>query len=182
LLRSSGRWADSVVMVLADHAMDWSHPHRMVSLMPVLEDDPMLTGRVQVAQNGGAHLLYWTGPSAGREAAVRRMRSLVADVPGVLSVHVPGVLGLGARAGDLVVYCRAGWRFSDPQQVSNPIPGTHGHPATAPIPFFIAGGSPRVRPGEVSSRPVSTVDVAPTVGSVLGLSAPVAGYDGAALL
>jgi Type I phosphodiesterase / nucleotide pyrophosphatase len=181
-LRSSGRWDRAVVLVLADHAMDWSHPHRMVSLAPALEEDPMLAGHVRIAQNGGADLLYWTGPPARRDAAVRRMRARVAEVPGVLSVHRPGRLRLGLRAGDLVAFCRSGWRFSDPQPVSNPIPGNHGHPATAPIPFFVSGGSSLVLRGQVSSEPASTLDVAPTVGSVFGLPAPRGGYDGRALL
>jgi arylsulfatase A-like enzyme len=77
-----------------------------------------------------------------------------------------------------VAYCKAGWRFSDPAPVSNPIPGNHGHPATEPIPFFIAGGSPLVQAGTTSSSLVQTVDVAPTVGRVFGLAAPSGGYDG----
>jgi hypothetical protein len=180
-LHASGRWSESVVVVLADHSMDWSHPHRLVSLAPRFEDDPMLAGRVQIAQNGGADLLYWTGPAEGRAAAVRRMRVLAQDVPGVLALHDPSALRAGPNAGDLVAYSRAGWRFTDPQPVSNPIPGNHGHPATAPIPFFLAGGSPLVRAGHISSRAVSTLDVAPTVGAVFGLSAPPGGYDGHAL-
>jgi len=181
-LRSSGRWAESVVLVLADHSMDWSYPDRVVSLTPVFEGDPMLAGRVRAAQNGGADLLYWTGPTGRRDRAVRRMRALASDVPGVLSLHRPGALRLGPEAGDLVAYCRAGWRFSEPQPVSNPIPGNHGHPATEPIPFFVAGGSALVEPGHVSSVAVTTADVAPTVGSVFGLPAPDRGYDGTALL
>ena len=181
-LQSSGRWAESVVVVLADHAMDWSYPDKVVCLTSVLDADPRLAGRVQAVQNGGADLLYWTGPAAQRDQAVRRMRVLASGVEGVLSVHEPGALRLGPEAGDLVAYCRAGWRFSEPQPVSNPIPGNHGHPATEPIPFFVAGGSPLVAPDVVSSRAVSAVDVAPTVGSVFGLPAPDGGYDGSALL
>jgi arylsulfatase A-like enzyme len=64
--------------------------------------------------------------------------------------------------------------------VSNPIPGNHGHPATAPIPFLITGGHPAVRRGATSSAAASTVDVAPTVGAFLGLPAPAGGYDGSA--
>lgn len=100
--------------------------------------------------------------------------------PGVLSVKDPAELRLGPEAGDLVVFCRAGWRFSDPYIVSNPIPGNHGHPATEPIPFFITGGSPRVFAGAVLSEPARTIDVAPTVGALFGLAAPAGGYDGTA--
>jgi hypothetical protein len=106
------------------------------------------------------------------------MRELATGTDGVLSVLPPSRLRLSPVAGDLVAYCRAGWRFSDPSPVSNPIPGNHGHPATEPIPFFIAGGSPLVQAGTTSSSLVQTVDVAPTVGRAFGLTAPSGGYDG----
>lgn len=183
MLRATGRWESSVVVVLADHSMDWSRPDQVVALQPVLDADPTLAGHVQIAQNGGADLLYWTGPADRRDEGVRRMRRLVETVPGVLATHRPRELGLGRhRGGDLVAYCRSGWRFSDPAPVSNPIPGNHGHPATAPIPFFIGGGHPVVRPGTSSSVRARTIDVAPTVGTFFGLGAPCGGYDGRSLL
>ena len=70
-LKDTGSWETSVLVVLADHSMDWSVPARVVSLASALDADPLLTGRVQIAQNGGADLLYWTGAAADREAAVR---------------------------------------------------------------------------------------------------------------
>lgn len=177
-LRDTGRWANSVVMILADHSMDWSYPHRIVSLHPAFEADPLLAGRVTIAQNGGADLLYWTGSGTQRSAAVNRMREIATGTAGVLAVRPPSQLRLNSLAGDLVAYCKAGWRFSDPAPLSNPIPGNHGHPATEPIPFFIAGGSPLVKQATTSSVLVQTVDVAPTIGCVFGLAAPRGGYDG----
>ena len=107
------------------------------------------------------------------------MRELALATPGVLSAHSPASLRLGPEAGDLVVYCRAGRRFSAaPGPDANPIPGNHGHPATEPIPFFVSGGSPLVRRRTSSSRVAHTMDVAPTVGEVFGLRPPAAGYDG----
>lgn len=181
-LKDTGRWTTSLLIVLADHSMDWSIPTRVISLTSALDADSLLAGRVQIAQNGGADLLYWAGPAADRAAAVTRMRAVVGVVPGVLSTHAPAELRLGPEAGDLVVYCKAGWRFSDPNVWSNPIPGNHGHPVTEPIPFFIGGGSRRIGFGEVRTDPARTVDVAPTVGAVFGLGAPKGGYDGGALL
>ena len=178
MLRSSGRWRNSVVIVLADHSMDWSRPDRLVSLAPGFEADPLLAGNVQIADNGGADLCYWTGPDDRRGEAVQRMRAVALATEGVHSAHVPGDLRLGARAGDLVVYCRSGWRFSDPDMWSNPIPGNHGHPATEPIPFFVSGGSPLVARGVSRTGAARTVDVAPTVGEVFGLGEPRGGYDG----
>ncbi|QCU78208.1 alkaline phosphatase family protein [Citricoccus sp. SGAir0253] len=175
-----GLWESTVLVVLADHSMDWSYAWKTVSATEVLAADPELVEHLAVAQNGGADLFSWTGPDVGRSAALERAAALLRAHPGVLSVHAPAELRLGAEAGDLVAYCRAGWRFTDPTVVSNPIPGNHGHPATEPIPFMVTGGSPLVRRGHVSSEPVRTVDVAPTVGSLLGLGAPAGGYDGTA--
>jgi hypothetical protein len=178
MLRQTGRWRRSVVVVLADHSMDWSRPDALVSLQPGMDADPLLAGRVQIADNGGADLLYWTGPATQRDQAVARMRAVAEATAGVLSTHLPSRLRLGPRAGDVVAYCRSGYRFSDPDQLSNPIPGNHGHPATEPIPFFVGGGSALVRHRTSSTAAAHTVDVAPTVGAVFGLRAPSGGYDG----
>ncbi|HEU4910960.1 MAG TPA: nucleotide pyrophosphatase/phosphodiesterase family protein [Actinomycetes bacterium] len=174
-LTSTGRYADSVLLVLADHSMDWSLPGRIVSLTPVFDADPLLSGRFVLAQNGGADLAYWTGPDAERTAAVARMRALATATDGVLAAHPPEALRLGPEAGDLVLYCRAGWRFTEPQPYDNPIPGNHGHPATEPIPFFVSGGSPLVRRGATSTGAARPVDIAPTVGALFGLPAPTGG-------
>ena len=138
------------MIVLADHSMDWSTPDKVISLTGPLGADPLLAGKVQIACNGGADLLYWTGPADQRAAAVARMREIAAQVPGVLSTHptTDDWLRLGPEAGDVIAYCAQGWRFSDPNPVSsNPIPGNHGHPATRRIPFFIGGGHPIVPRG-----------------------------------
>ncbi|GAB3253877.1 alkaline phosphatase family protein [Nocardioides dilutus] len=180
-LKSSGRWERSIVIVLADHSMDWSVPHNVVSLSSALEADPLLAGKVQIADNGGADLLYWTGPDSEKGAAIARMRAVAGGVPGVLATHAQTNrwLRVGPEAGDVVVFCKAGWRFSDPDPVTaNPIPGNHGHPATRNIPFFIGGGSPVVPRGKASPRHARTVDVAPTVAAYFGVGKPKGGYDG----
>lgn len=179
-LKETGRWEHSVVIVLADHSMDWSTPGNIVRLQPVLDADPLLAGRVQIADNGGADLVYWTGPAAQRDQAVARIVQLASGVPGVLQAHDRRArsLRLGPEAGDVVVYCRAGWRFSDPDVFSNPIPGNHGHPATRSIPFFIGGGHRLVPQGRASSDHAKTIDVAPTLARFFGTGTPKRGYDG----
>jgi hypothetical protein len=179
-LVATGTWESSVLVVLADHSMDWSIPSNVISVDLILRDYPALREQVVISQNGGADLLYWVGSDPGRAAGLAELRALVTAHEGVLSVQEPAALRLGAEAGDLVAYCRAGWRFSDPMIVSNPIPGNHGHPTTEPIPFFISGGSPRVRTGITLSEPARTADVAPTVGALFGLSEPAGGYDATA--
>jgi arylsulfatase A-like enzyme len=180
-LIATGRWERSAVIVLADHSMDWSTPDRAVNLAGPLGADPLLAGRVQIACNGGADLLYWTGPAEQKGAAVLRMREIAALVPGVLATYPTSepALRLGPEAGDVVAYCQAGWRFSDPSPLSNnPIPGNHGHPATQRIPFFISGGHPAVPRGLSSPRHAKTVDVAPTLARFFGVRPRRDGYDG----
>ncbi|MFC4782904.1 alkaline phosphatase family protein [Nocardioides sp. MAHUQ-72] len=181
MLRATGRWRHSMLLVLADHSMDWSTPEKVVSLQAPMDADPLLAGRVRIADNGGADLLYWTGPARDRDRAVDRMRAIAHDHEGVLAAHdrrEPS-LRLGPEAGDVVAYCHAGWRFSDPDPVTdNPIPGNHGHPATRPIPFFVTGGHPRVPRGVTDRARAHTIDVAPTVASFLGVGAPRGGWDG----
>ena len=63
----------------------------------------------------------------------------------MMSEHEQQADRLDERAGDLVAYCRSGWRFSDPDQWSNPIPGNHGMPSTTVV----------VAPG-VAARPAPT--------------------------
>ncbi len=185
LLKSTGRWRRSMVMVLADHSMDWSRSDRVISLQASMDADPLLAGKVQIAANGGADLLYWTGPAGTKERAITRMRAIARATPGVLSVprRTDDWLRLGPNAGDVVVFCKSGWRFSDPDPVTdNPIPGNHGHPATRPIPFFIGGGHRRVPKRRSSSAHARTVDVAPTISSFFGLGKPRGGWDGFARL
>ena len=179
-LQDTGRWEKSVVVVLADHSMDWSLVTDFVSVAQILRARPDLAANVQIGQNGGADLIYWIGPDSGRTAGLAEVRRLVLSHRGVLSVHDPRDLRLGPEAGDLVCYVRAGWRFSDTSPVSNPLPGNHGHPVTEPIPFLVSGGHPTVRRGVSISEPARTVDVAPTVGALYRLPAPEGGYDGTA--
>ena len=185
LLKSSGKWASSMVVVLADHSMDWSTPQSTISLSKLFDADSLLKGSYEIAQNGGADLVYWTGSSSGREAALTKMTTLAKAAKGVFQVHridKEPSLRLDAKAGDLLVYCEAGWRFSDPGPTDNPIPGNHGHPATEPIPFIVSGGAPQVRKGIARSAKAHTMDVAPTLGAYFGLKAPKTGWEGVSRL
>jgi arylsulfatase A-like enzyme len=182
-LKSSGAWEHSMVLVLADHSMDWSAPEDFVSVGPALEADPFLAGKVAIAENGGAELLYWLGGDAQREKAVTRMRAAARSVDGVLRAHARTrrFLRLGPEAGDVVLYCRAGRRFAE-DPGSNLIPGNHGHPASEPIPFFLGGGAPSVKKGIARSAKAHTMDVAPTLGAYFGIKAPRSGWEGTSRL
>ncbi len=180
LLKSSGRWEHSTVLVLADHSMDWSRPDDVISLTGPMGDDAFLAGKVAVSDNGGADLLYWTGPDRDRDEAIGRMQKVANAAPGVLAAHARSEpwLKLGPEAGDVVVFCQSGWRFSEPDPARNPIPGNHGHPATRSIPFFIGGGHPGVPRHQASSAHARTVDVAPTLAGFFGVGKPKGGYAG----
>ncbi|AWH95576.1 alkaline phosphatase family protein [Dietzia psychralcaliphila] len=175
-LRSTGRWERSVVIVLADHGMDWSEPLSLISAAGAIEADAAILGRFGIAQNGGADTFAYLGPAHERDASLRRLREVVGALPGVNRLYDPTELSLGERGGDLVATCHPGWRFSDPTPFSNPIPGNHGHEVTLGIPFFIGGGHRIVRRGGTVDRPVRTLDVAPTVARLFGLDH--AGMDG----
>lgn len=168
LLRDTGRWRESVVIVLAGKPPSPIHRVRPDALRARLDADPLLTGRVQVVPTGGSALVYWTGPLDAHSEAVRRVRALALDTPGVVSVHRPPDLGLGARAGDVIAWCGTGRRFTDPASYSGGIT------------MSVTGGSPLVR--HLTSTLVRAVDVAPTVGSIFGLAAPRGGYDGSSRL
>ncbi len=124
-------------------------------------------------------LLDRRGRPARRRGSSGCSRSRSATT-GVLAAHDRRKkwLRLGPEAGDVVVFCKAGWRFSEPDPSGNPIPGNHGHPATRAIPFFLAGGHPDVPRRRVSSAHARTVDVAPTVGEFFRVDGPAGGYDG----
>ena len=99
--------------------------------------------------------------------------------------------------GDLVLVAAQGFKFSEPDQSGNPIPGNHGHPVTFRNTMLISGGSPWVKKGQIiaASNPALTpfdrlpeqsenVDILPTVAWLLGLNIQPAdfpegsGFDG----
>ncbi len=99
--------------------------------------------------------------------------------------------------GDLVLVAAQGFKFSEPDQTGNPIPGNHGHPVTFRNTMLISGGSRWVKRGQViaSSTPTvsdfdrlpeqaENIDITPTVAWLLGLNIQPAdfpegsGFDG----
>jgi ectonucleotide pyrophosphatase/phosphodiesterase family protein 5 len=167
-LQTSGRWAQTVFMVTADHSMDWSFRDRGLNLAPLFEADPLLRAEVRAAINGGASLYALRSPDDPlAHQRLRRMREIASSVQGVRdALHIrPNPLdgdtehwvgrvhpqwGLGGDfAGDFVVTVEPGYRLghraSTPAIFANPIPGNHGHPTTLPIPVVISGGWSGVR-------------------------------------
>src|SRR5699024_1721299 len=169
-LRSTGRWERSVVIVLADHGMDWSDPMSLISAAGALDADPLLRGRFGIAQNGGADTFAYLAPDHQRGASLARLAGVVGGLPGVHTLPDTPERTPGERGGALVATSRPGCRFSEPTPFSTPIPGNHGHEVTLGIPFFIGGGHRIVRRGPVVDAPARTLDVAPTVARLFGLA------------
>jgi ectonucleotide pyrophosphatase/phosphodiesterase family member 5 len=180
-----GRWSSTVLIVTADHSMDWSLPNRIVSLRSAYDSDPDVAGSYEIGQNGGAGLLYFTGDDADkRDHVVARMRDIARSMEGVAAVRPTAdpELRLGGKAGDLAVFIEPGWRFTDPDAWSNPIPGNHGHLVTLDIPFLVTGGSELVRHGTiVRDAMASNLDIAPTVAALFRVDPPSGGYEGRVL-
>ena len=128
-----------MVIVLADHSMDWSTPDAVINLHSVFEADPLLAGRVadrRQRRRGPPLLDRGRPPATARSARMRRDRARhrracwqPTDPRSCGSVPKPVTWSSTAR--------RAG-ASRDPEYTANPIPGNHGHPATQPIPFFLA--------------------------------------------
>ena len=183
LLKATGRWEHSVVIVLADHSMDWSRPERRDQPARVRWTPTRCSpGKVAIADNGGADLLYWTGPT---EPARRRRRSGCSGSrtrrPGVLAAHDRAQPVAAARPGGRrrggVLRGRLAVQRARPDRQPDPRATTATRPPAA-IPFFIGGGHPIVPRRRASSARARTVDVAPTVARFFGVGAPRGGYDG----
>lgn len=79
-LQSGGRWADTVLIVLSDHGMDYTLPGPLqaVSVQPLLEQMASCYAPMQAVQNGGTDSLYIkdrSTPLAERQAALRAVRA-----------------------------------------------------------------------------------------------------------
>ncbi|MEQ1438288.1 alkaline phosphatase family protein [Fontimonas sp. SYSU GA230001] len=79
-LQSSGRWENTVLIVLSDHGMDYTLPGpiQAVSVQPLLDQMAACHAPMQAVQNGGTDSLYIqdrSTPPAERQAALRAVRA-----------------------------------------------------------------------------------------------------------
>ncbi|HWH29675.1 MAG TPA: alkaline phosphatase family protein, partial [Mycobacteriales bacterium] len=205
VLKQTGRWENSALIVTADHSMDWSLPTSTVSLFGQFQADPLLEDQVVFAQNGGAALYSLLDRNSPQAAArLARMREIAIATDGVDEAlyRLPNPLDGGTehwvgavrpdwhqthpRSGDLIVTAEDGRRMTEPQVFSNPIPGNHGMASTTRIPFVVSGGLPVVQqrvtgsddPEVRAADQAENVDVAPTVAWLMGIAPPPGGFDG----
>lgn len=79
-LQSSGRWANTVLIVLSDHGMDFTLPGPLqaLSAQPLLDQLATCHAPMRAVQNGGTDSLYLkdrSTPAAERTAALRTARA-----------------------------------------------------------------------------------------------------------
>lgn len=209
-LRRSDRWSSTVLMITADHSMDFSSPLSTITLADDIAGDPLLADRFTIAQNGGAALYSLrdrTDPQG--PARLAKLRAIAVATEGVDEalyrqpnstdggeahwvgrVH-PDWHQTGERSGDLLLTVRDGRRVSEPAMTSNPIPGNHGMTSTLRIPIIVSGGLGVRQQLVAPAAPVSgavrlpeqaeNVDLGTTAAWLLGARPPAAGFDGRVL-
>ncbi|MBW3601946.1 MAG: cell wall-binding repeat-containing protein [Actinobacteria bacterium] len=159
-------WARTVMLITADHSMDWSTPDSIVNLTGQFEEEELLAGHTGVAQNGGAAIFWLLTPDEPRsEERLMRMREIAlategvaeawytapngADPDGYVGIARPDWGLTGDRTGDLVVTVADGYRITEPAAHSNFIPGNHGHIVTLPIAMIVWGGWDGIVPNDL---------------------------------
>ena len=192
-LDAAGRWDSTVMIVVSDHGMDWSPLENYVNLAPELD------AGLFVVQNGGTGNVFVVDPSDPANAeklAGARVTALMQEGVEAAWYREPNPLDPGAdtlipeslsarheNIGDLVVVAKQGWRISDPDPTSNPLPGNHGHMATFRNTFMVGGGLATLRMQTVGdpaaevdpmlrlAEQSENTDVAATVAWLLGMDA-----------
>jgi predicted AlkP superfamily pyrophosphatase or phosphodiesterase len=154
---------------------------RELGLLAADDAGRIVGGPARFVSNGGGGMVYLE--HADPRGLARELATELARVEGVASVWTEDAfdsLGLpsprtNARVGDLVVETEPPYMFVNDATEGVIAPtrryrGTHGHLGSRPDnrAFFLAVG-PRVKAG-IELGPIATVDVAPTIASLLGVS------------
>ena len=195
-LRSLGRWERSVLIVTSDHGFDDvqptpARPAPVISLQKAL--DAAGVRGVHLVADGGVEHVYADGVRADATAVgdggetLAKVAEIARRTPGVVEVlarlPVPGVPTLATvhpdwhvgheRMGELIVVAAPGHELVDPwDDVDGRFKGNHGGPGDMEVPLVVSGGSPALRAAPPGTAAPGAVDVAPTIGALLGLRAP----------
>ncbi len=186
-LKSTGTWASSMIIVLADHSMDWSLPQQTISLTSAFDADPTLTGNFEIAQNGGADLVYWTGPASGRSGRVWRRCARIAlatagRLPGPPVIDQTPSLRLGPEGRRPAGVVQGRLAVQRPRPAEQPDPRQPRPPGHRADPVLHRGWRSSVKKGVARSAKAHTMDVAPTLGAYFGVKAPGSGWEGTSRL
>lgn len=194
-LQAEGIWDRSVLVVLSDHSMNTA-PSKVAPSDVFADAGIPADSYLPVDHtNGSVELIYLADRAdPGRHALLKQMRDAIVPTTGVgealyrrpnpldggrkhtsaktrPSWHVGG-----KRGGDLFLTTDPGYAFSDPDESSNPVPGSHGAPQTRDNFLAITGAADLVRQGAVfgegRARNPINVDVAPTVMRLFGMHGP----------
>jgi hypothetical protein len=179
-LVARGRWSRSILFVTADHG--FSAIEGVVALGPVLVRAG-LTQVVAVADGGVEHLYAVGGDTP---SLLARAAALAATTPGVAEVlarvPVAGAPTLAdrhpdwhldhERSGDLLLVAGPRRQFVDPDDpVDARLRGNHGGPQDLGVPLVVSAGFDALRAAS-DTLPARTVDVAPTIATLLGIRRP----------
>ena len=171
--QATGRWRNRMVIVLADHSMDWSRPATVAS-GPSSRRTPCWPARSRSPRTVAPSCSTgWAGPQ--RDKAVDRMRRGVVGrrgAPRAARTHY--FLRLGPEAGDVVLFCWPGGGSATPtRSATTRSPATTGTRPPGRSRSSSPAGTRACRAGaRQSARPARTIDVAPTVAEFFGLAGP----------
>jgi predicted AlkP superfamily pyrophosphatase or phosphodiesterase len=173
-LKESGKWQDSVVMIVADHSFSFQGPPPLnrVDLESLFSGDATITGTGEgfaIVSNGGTADVYLTGVdvndaslTAPQEVALDRMRELALAQTGVVEAWYR--LENSLDPGQTLAANRADWHLDDQRAgdlvvtalASGPETGLLNPLGTGTGPYEVASGA-----GYTLAAPASTSGVLP---------------------
>ncbi|MGH7969357.1 MAG: alkaline phosphatase family protein, partial [Limisphaerales bacterium] len=174
----------TTVVIASDHG--FARPLKLINPNVILRKAGLLRPgprrRAQSASEGGTAFVYLTNPATGAEDR-EKVIALLQNVEGIAEIIRPehfGELHLpdpdsNRQIGDLLLTAKEGYVFSDEYLEDDPITplpislGSHGYLATdSRMNGVLLLWGPRIKPG-MKLGMVDSVDVAPTLGALLGL-------------
>jgi arylsulfatase A-like enzyme len=200
-LKARGTWADTVLILTADHGFVSVAPDAAAGRPYPL----VLFGRTMAAAGIDGLTVFSEGPvesilvAGGLDGAgaslLARVRALALAQPEIAEAWYrrPNAADGGeqfteararpewrmdhARGGDLVLVAKRGFTFSDPYSPSTAaMVGMHGGPETMRIPIVVTGGWPRLKNGRAADGGDQPTAANPDIGAtalwLLGVRAP----------
>jgi predicted AlkP superfamily pyrophosphatase or phosphodiesterase len=186
-LAEAGILQNSTLFVASDHGFE--RPSYLVSPNVVLRKSGLLRPaprrRAQSVSEGGTAFVYLTNPgTAGEDRA--KVIALLREVQGIdrileprqyAELRLPDPTG-NSQMGDLLLVGKEGYTFSDEvfdDDIITPIPislGSHGYLATDPRMNGVLVVWGRGIKAGTKLGAVDNLDVAPTIGALLGIELP----------
>jgi hypothetical protein len=154
-LESSGRWNDTVMIVVSDHGMDYSlpGPSAAISTQPALDGLAACYAPMTAVQNGGTDSIFVNDrslPQVERQAALRAARACLLGTADCNAL-CPGA----SRPGNADNIAFAWYTLADPTDPLGQMPPTinSGHPNLGDLVLVAAQGFKFSEPG-ASGNPI----------------------------